>query len=113
MHDDGRAFAVVTAGSRLDLPGYSWSGPRPAHGQTVTLGVRPEHIRISDQGSFAGRVTLVEPMGNQQVAWIDWHGSAMASLSHGSREFETDETVRFEIDAGTVSLFDPVSEQRL
>lgn len=113
VHDDGGALAVVTAGCRLDFAEYSVSGPRPALGQSVTLGIRPEHIRIHDPGSFEGRVTLVEPMGNQQVAWIDWRGNLISCLSHDSREFKADEVVRFDIDATKVSLFDAVSERRL
>ena len=54
------------------------------------LGIRPEHIRISDAGSFTGRVTLVEPMGNQQVAWIDWGGSIVSCLSHEERGLQVD-----------------------
>ena len=41
VHDEGARLAVVAAGCRLDLPEYSLSGPRPAHGQ----GSRSESAR--------------------------------------------------------------------
>jgi multiple sugar transport system ATP-binding protein len=101
------------AGCRLDLAAYSLSGPRPAHGQSVVLGVRPEHIRIGDRARLDGRVSLVERMGNAQVVWIDWCGNLVSCLSHDAREFTPDEVVRFDIDATRISLFDAASELRL
>jgi multiple sugar transport system ATP-binding protein len=112
-HAEGGALAVDAAGCRLDLADYSLSGPRPAHGQPVVLGVRPEHIRIGDRARFDGRVSLVERMGNAQVVWIDWRGNLVSCLSQDAREFKPDEPVHFDIDATRVSLFDAASERRL
>jgi multiple sugar transport system ATP-binding protein len=113
VQDEGGRLAVVAAGCRLELPRYALNGPRPADGQRVTLGIRPEHLRVGGRGPCSGRVTLVEPMGNQQVAWIDWGGSIVSCLGHEEDGLEVDGVVRFEIDALKVSLFDAVSERRL
>ena len=113
VHAEGGHLAVDAAGCRLDLADYSLSGPRPAHGQSVVLGVRPEHIRIGDGARFDGRVSLVERMGNAQVVWIDWRGNLVSCLSHDAREFKSDELVRFDIDASRLSVFDAASELRL
>jgi multiple sugar transport system ATP-binding protein len=113
VHVEGEDLAVDAAGCRLDLAGYSLSGPRPAHGQSVALGVRPEHIRIGDRARLDGRVSLVERMGNAQVVWIDWRGNLVSCLSHDAREFKPDELVHFDIDASRISLFDAASELRL
>jgi iron(III) transport system ATP-binding protein len=113
VHAEGGDFAVDTAGCRLDLAAYSLSGPRPAHGQSVVLGVRPEHIRIGNQARLDGRVSLVERMGNAQVVWIDWRGNLVSCLSHDAREFRPDELVHFDIDATRISLFDAASELRI
>ncbi|HKQ12631.1 MAG TPA: ABC transporter ATP-binding protein [Steroidobacteraceae bacterium] len=110
---DGGNLAVDAAGCRLDLADYSLSGPRPAHGQSVVLGVRPEHIRIGERSRLAGRVSLVERMGNAQVVWIDWRGNVVSCLSHDAREFKPDELVHFDIDASRISVFDAASELRL
>jgi multiple sugar transport system ATP-binding protein len=113
VHAEGRDFAVDATGCRLDLADYSLSGPRPAHGQSVVLGVRPEHIRIGDRARLDGRVSLVERTGNAQVVWIDWRGNLVSCLSHDAREFTPDELVHFDIDATRISLFDAASELRL
>jgi multiple sugar transport system ATP-binding protein len=113
VYADGGNLAVDAAGCRLDLADYSFSGPRPAHGQSVVLGVRPEHIRIGERSRLDGRVSLVERMGNAQVVWIDWRGNVVSCLSHDAREFKPDELVHFDIDASRISVFDAASELRL
>jgi multiple sugar transport system ATP-binding protein len=113
VQDHGQGLAVIVAGGRLDLPEYTLSGPPPVNGQKAIVGIRPEHIRLADKGAFSGRVTLVEPMGHQQIAWIDWGGDMVSCLSHPQRPLAVDDSIRFEIDSGKVSLFDAASERRL
>ena len=81
-------------------------------GQAV-LGVRPEHMVIADDEPMSGSVTLVEPMGNHQVVWIDAGGQALSALVHDSRTFRIGQAIRFGMDANRISLFDPETEQRL
>ncbi|HEY1044580.1 MAG TPA: ABC transporter ATP-binding protein [Telluria sp.] len=81
-------------------------------GQAV-LGVRPEHMVIADGEPMSGSVTLVEPMGNHQVVWIDAGGQALSALVHDSRTFRIGQAIRFGMDANRISLFDPETEQRL
>ncbi len=52
-------------------------------GATVTLGLRPEAIRLGDQGpnSVAGRVSLVEHLGDHALVHVDWHPAAGAILT--------------------------------
>lgn len=79
----------------------------------VTLAARPEHIHIDDHGPLHGTVTLVEPMGNHQVVWIDCGGQALSLIEHDARPLASGQALRFTIDAGRVSLFDQGSGQRL
>jgi multiple sugar transport system ATP-binding protein len=111
--DGSRGLVIDAVGQRLDVSNYSLSGPPPVHGQKVTLGVRPEHVRIRAEGPCSGRVTLVEPMGNQQIAWIDWGGNAISCVSHEDPGVRAEESVRFDIDLGKVSLFDAVTGRRI
>jgi multiple sugar transport system ATP-binding protein len=84
-----------------------------AGARDVVLGIRPEHISIAAGAAFAGKVTLVEPMGNHQIVWIDAGGQPMSALVHDDRAFAAGDAVSFSVDASRVSLFDPVSERRL
>ena len=79
----------------------------------VTLAVRPEDIHLDENGSLQASVTLVEPMGNHQVVWLDCGGHQLSSVVHDPRPLSAGQVLRFDIDAARVSLFDPASGDRL
>jgi len=99
----GRFHAGALA---LPLAGGTASG-------AVTLAARPEHIHVDDDGPLDAVVTLVEPMGNHQVVWLDCGGQALSCIVHDARPLASGQAVRFAIDAARVSLFDPKNGQRL
>jgi multiple sugar transport system ATP-binding protein len=105
--DEGARFS--SAALALDV---SAAGAGPS-ARVAVLGIRPEHIAIAPGAALAGTVTLVEPMGNHQVVWIDAGGQPLSAIDHEQRAFAPGETVRFTIDAARASLFDPDTGQRL
>jgi multiple sugar transport system ATP-binding protein len=93
-------------------------GANPA----VVLGVRPEHVLVepadgqrhgTTAAAFSGTVALVEPMGNHQVVLIRCGESQLAAIVNDNRALTPGQTLRFDIDAERVSLFDKASEARL
>ena len=78
----------------------------------VTLAARPEHLHIDDNGPLHATVTLVEPMGNHQVVWLDCGGQALSCIEHDARPLASGQAVRFAIDTARVSLFDPQNGER-
>ncbi|MGB9110802.1 MAG: TOBE domain-containing protein, partial [Telluria sp.] len=72
-----------------------------------------EHVALRADGPLRGTVSLVEPMGNHQVVWLRCGGHLLASLVHDDSPYAPGQAVRFGIDAGRVSLFDPASGNRL
>ncbi|MFA9215985.1 MAG: ABC transporter ATP-binding protein [Sphingomonadaceae bacterium] len=81
-------------------------------GRAVVLGVRPEHVQIRADGPLQGTVTLVEPMGNHLVVWLQC-GSHQLSAIVQQGAYVSGQQVAFAIDASRVSLFDRASGQRL
>ncbi|RZA36281.1 MAG: ABC transporter ATP-binding protein [Lysobacteraceae bacterium] len=79
----------------------------------VTLAVRPEDIHLSQDGPLQASVTLVEPMGNHQVVWLDCGGHPLSCIVHDPRPLATGQALRVDIDAVRVSLFDPANGNRL
>ena len=102
----------VDAQGRFSAGALNMALPTTKQG-AVTLAARPEHIHIDDNAPMSGAVTLVEPMGNHQVVWIDCGGQALSLIEHDARPLASGQTVRFTIDAARVSLFDQGSGQRL
>jgi multiple sugar transport system ATP-binding protein len=95
------AFAFQLGTSAPGLPGK------------VTLGVRPECVTIGQGGALTGTVTLVEPMGNHQVAWLDCGGQQLSSIVTGAQQVAPGQQVQFAVDSARVSLFDPRTGARL
>jgi len=88
------------------------AGATAGAGRAVTLGVRPEHVRLG-QGALAGRVVMTESLGASRVVTLDVGGTPLAALDHEPRAWRDGETVPFAIDPAPLSLFDPASGLRL
>ena len=97
--DAGRRFSAGAL--QLDLPPDCAAPPG-----AVTLAVRPEDIHLHDDGPLQATVTLVEPMGNHQVVWLDCGGHNLSAIVHDARTLAPGQAVRFAIDAARISLFD-------
>ncbi len=100
----------------LDLaPGTATTG-RP--GQAVTLGLRPEHLRLAADGGegsegLAATVHLVEPMGNHQVVWLKRGALQLSALVHEAAPVPTGQAVRLHADRSQALVFDSAGGQRL
>ena len=101
-----------TAAMSLDLSAYPYLA-QPNKTSEVMLGVRAEQIQLRADGAFSGAITLIEPMGNHQIVWVKIGAHILSAIVNDQREFALDELVRFSIDTARVSMFDPLSEQRI
>ena len=109
-HDGALHFC--TEHWRLDVSAYPFKNP-PAQGLPCVLGVRAEDVRIAEGASERAKVSLVEPMGNHRVVWLDYHGVQVASIDQTKTPVTTGDTVAFSFDAAHVSLFDDAGGARL
>ena len=110
----GPAFAVGER--RLPLDGYAFS-VRPDPGRPVTLGVRPEHLAITDgsTGNWPGfSVDVVEPMGADNLVWCaDGTGLTLEVRTAGERMLSPGEPLALGIDTRRMSLFATDTGERL
>ncbi|MES2038482.1 MAG: ABC transporter ATP-binding protein [Pseudomonadota bacterium] len=95
----------------LDLSAYACQTEKQE--QEVIVGIRPEHMQLQTDGAYSGKLSLVEPMGNHQLLWLNMGSQQLCLLDHENRQFKLEDTVRFDINADKVSLFDVRSESRL
>jgi multiple sugar transport system ATP-binding protein len=77
------------------------------------LGVRPEDVRVGADLAQRGNVSLVEPMGNHQVIWLDYHGAQIASIDQDKSPIALGDACAFSLDSAHISLFDEASGARL
>jgi len=111
--DGGMHF--VAPALHVDVSAYAFVNA-PQHNLPVVLGVRPEHIVLSTQSgpqSGSATISLVEPMGSNQIVWLGAEGVSLAVEADAQFSSALDRRIDFAIDAAQVSLFDLASQQRL
>jgi multiple sugar transport system ATP-binding protein len=97
-------FAAQVAGNRLELP-------RPARpgGESITLGARPEHIRLGAEAPIVlgdGRVELVEQLGGQTIVYAKLaDGQAITVMREGQRQVEIGEVVPLSVPPDRCHVF--------
>ena len=81
-------------------------------GQQVAYGVRPEHIRLSEQGMEA-KVLVVEPTGAETQVVARLGDQEIVAVVRERILLQPGETVRLMPDTSLAHLFDGASEERL
>ena len=101
----GSGVTVALASGAQVTVSASASGVRA--GDTVTLGVRPEGLRVDPAGPVTGEVTLVERLGGLTLLHVNAAGGhAMTVQIEGSDSTRAHEAVRLSIDTAACHLFD-------
>ncbi len=108
--------ALTVGSSRADLGGgESLTLPGPAtRSGTVTLGVRPEHLRPAAEGEgIAMQIFNVEPTGAE--TWLQGrrNGRELTVQTHERLPASPGETRWFTADPAVLHLFDPATEARI
>jgi multiple sugar transport system ATP-binding protein len=96
----------------LDVSHYPFR-TLPDVNTACVLGIRPEDVKVGAGCAYQGTVSLVEPMGNHRVMWVDYHGAQIASIVQDKMSIAVDEVAAFSLDGEHVSLFDEAGGARL
>ena len=78
----GKADAVLADGQKLRLP----DGLPLKDGDAITVGLRPEHIRLAEDGALQGEVEVVEPLGLSTQFYVKLAGQQALRLCHGAQQ---------------------------
>jgi multiple sugar transport system ATP-binding protein len=110
----GDALWAEAEGLRIRVPQEFSS--RLQAGRRLTLGVRPEALRLAngaDDYSFATEVDVVEPLGNEILLNFRAGGVPMVARVDPATRVGAHESVRFALDPARVHFFDTQSEAAL
>jgi multiple sugar transport system ATP-binding protein len=101
--------------SAATLGGQSFGVPqlREAGQGALAFGVRPEHVTLSDEGDFRGRVLTSEYLGTTQIVTLDTVAGEVKARISSAQIATPGETVGLGFDARTVTLFDKASGRAL
>jgi multiple sugar transport system ATP-binding protein len=103
------AKSVFLGGTEIATPELQQSvAPRP-----LVLGVRPEHIHLSDAAKYRGQVEAVEYLGTTQIITLATaHGRLKARIPAGQIA-RVGEAVGLNFTASTLSVFDDTTGRAL
>jgi len=82
----------------------------------VTLGVRPEDVALvapDDDATFAARVDVVEPMGDENVVHLTAGEETLVATVSGMRRVESGSEVGVSLPPETIHLFDGATGEAL
>ena len=106
---------IAIGATSVNLNGQDVGVPKSLEGAVgkLTLGVRPEHILLSDNSAYRATVLATEYLGTTQIVTLSTpNGDAKARIS-STDKVRTGETVGLEFDARTITIFEPVRGRAL
>lgn len=106
---EGGPAAVLADGQQLKLA----DGLPLKDGAAVTVGLRPEHIRLAGEGALSGEVVVVEPLGLSTQFYVKLANQQVCVFAMGRAGVQHGETVRLAADPASLHLFDPASGERI
>jgi multiple sugar transport system ATP-binding protein len=109
VRQDGRLKAALADGQALRVQ----EGLPLTDGDRITVGLRPEHIRLADDGELQGEVGVVEPLGLSTQFYVTLAGQQLCVFAMGRAGVKPGDTVRLSADPASLHLFDPKSGDRI
>ena len=84
--------------------------------EKIVLGVRPEHINMSEKrlpGGFKAKIEVVEPLGREYVISINADGIVLTVLTKLEKLVQPGDEVWVKFDEENVHIFDKKTQKRL
>jgi len=96
---------VLPGGAHLSVP---VAGEGVSNGQTVDLGVRPEHLRADNEGSLSGTVIVVERLGSETFVHVEIAPKLIVIAEvDGSSSVRVHDSIRLSPVAAASHVFGP------
>ncbi len=105
---DGR---LVLVGDGFLLSAEPWAERRPS-GADLFVGIRPERM-VLGRGGLHARVSLVQPVGPEQVVELLFGEHRLKAVAARDRRFSVGQTVPLDFPSRDLYLFDAVSGEAL
>jgi multiple sugar transport system ATP-binding protein len=107
--DGDRPVVRLSEGSAIGISGQR----KVRRGQSVTIGLRPEHLSVRDGAAISGRTLLVEPTGAQTHVLFEFAGQQMTAIVDGDHPVRHGAQFQAGIDENLVYVFDGESGMSL
>ncbi|MEO8714107.1 MAG: TOBE domain-containing protein, partial [Acetobacteraceae bacterium] len=102
--DASGVTVALPSGARVAVPIARGTARQ---GDTVTLGIRPEGLRVDPAGPIAGEVKLVERLGGLTLLHVTAEGDHQITVqTEGTDSTRSHQAVHLSVDAAACHLFD-------
>ncbi|WP_447957459.1 ABC transporter ATP-binding protein [Vreelandella sp. EE7] len=81
-------------------------GKATEQGETLELGIRPEHLKLNEAGELSGTIQVLERLGGQTSLYVKMNDQLITLMADGDVAYRVHDTVRFGFDAERAHLFD-------
>ncbi len=100
--------AVGVGSIAVEMNGQNFAVPEHKEGAKgkLALGVRPEHVRLSDASGYRGRILATEYLGTTQILTIETPNGMLKVRTGSERNLAAGQTVGLEFDDRTLTVFD-------
>ncbi|MEM6382626.1 MAG: ABC transporter ATP-binding protein [Pseudomonadota bacterium] len=105
---DAGGHAIEVQDHTIEVPSLheSFSGD-------IVVGVRPEHVKLVDDGDLRGEVEATEYLGTTQIVTLKTGGGSLKARVPSSQVAKVGETVGLTLNARTITLFDEATGRAL
>ncbi|MCA9666191.1 MAG: ATP-binding cassette domain-containing protein, partial [Myxococcales bacterium] len=115
-HDDEAGLAFVCDGARVELPAALARAAARSAAESVSLGVRPNHLVLCDverEGVVPATVEVREPLGAEVYLHLDSPVGALTACAPGHSPLRQGDRVGVDLAASTLHLFEGDSDLRI
>jgi len=111
----GHHGAIEAGATEVALGHHRFGVPqmREAFDGDIVLGVRPEHIRFGDAGTYRGEVLASEYLGTTQIVTLDTALGEVKARTPSGQVARVGEKIGLDFNPSTVTLFDRQSGRAL
>ncbi len=103
-HPDSQLMLTLQGGEEIAVPAPP---APPAVGTELTLGVRPEHLQLTDHAALSGVVDVVEHLGVETLVYVHTAaGATVVARTDDLSRVRVGESVGLTLRPGRASLFD-------
>jgi multiple sugar transport system ATP-binding protein len=103
-------LAAELSGGQLTVGGHGFAGP---HGEgAVKLGIRPEHLILSEDG-LPMQVKVVEPTGSETMVFLTFEGQDVTAVFRERHVFAAGQTIHLKPHPDHLHVFDAQTGMRL
>ena len=109
VKNNGKLEAKLIDGTCLPMP----DNINSTDGENILFGVRPEHLKMSENGRIKALVKAIEPTGPETHIYCDVAGQEVCFTSNERTFIKRGETVNLEPVVSYVHIFDSLSGKRI